>query len=104
MKSSDEVLIWIVGLLIVASITWLVKEVLALRNDLTKLQTETQLQIKQITQNCARHQHWAEGIQKSMGRMDRNLIRLCSKQEVEFESPSDEDNSTPNIGGEEHEG
>ncbi len=95
MKSTEEVLIWIIGLLIVSSICWLVKEVLALRNDVTKLQTETDIKIKQIQNNCARHQHWAEGLQKSMGRMDRNLIRLCSKQEVEFEGPGEAEGESP---------
>jgi hypothetical protein len=91
MKNPEEFILYIVGALIIASICWLAREVLALRNDLTKLQTQTDLQIKAITNNCARHQHWAESIQRDVRRMDRNLIRLCAKQEVEAEPPSDDD-------------
>ena len=89
MKSLEEVAVYLVSGLILAGICWLTKEVLELKKDMAKLQTEVTIKIADITNNCERHQRWAGDLQRSLGRLERNLIRLCTKQDVTCEEPED---------------
>lgn len=89
MKNLEEVAVYIVTGLVITAICWLTKEVLSLRKDLTKLQTEVGIKIADIAQNCNRHQRWSEALQTSLGRVDRNMIRLCAKLDVDYEEPKD---------------
>jgi hypothetical protein len=91
MKSLEDIVVYIAVALVIASICWLTKEVLSLRKDMTKIQTETSLRISEIKENCSRHQMWSQDLQKSLGRLDRNLIRLCAKQNVKCEEPEDDE-------------
>jgi hypothetical protein len=86
----EEVLIGIVAALVISAVCWLVKEVLDIRSQLVKLQTEVSLQIKMIMKNCTRHQQWSGKLQSDLHRMDRNLAALCAKHNVQHEAPPDE--------------
>lgn len=76
---------WIVALgvsgIALPTIAWLVKEVLSLRRDMVKLQTEWE----KITSDCQRHQVWSEDRQKTLNRLDRNIVRLCEHAKVDYE-------------------
>jgi len=36
--------------------------------------------------NCERHQKWNADHQRRLERIDRNLVRLCMRSEIEYES------------------
>jgi hypothetical protein len=88
----EEVFIGIGAALVIASICWLVREVLSIRGQLIKLQTQVNLQMRAIMKNCSRHQRWAEQLQKSLHRMDNNIVAICITQGIKHEvSTEDED-------------
>lgn len=76
---------WIVTLVISGivfpTVGWLVFEVLSLRRDMVRLQTEW----VKITKDCERHQHWAEERGRTVNRLDRNIVRLCQHAKVDYE-------------------
>lgn len=85
----EKVLLSICSALVIASICWLVREVLSIRNKLVQLETSTSLQISQITSNCERHQKWSEQMQGSLHRIDRNVVAICATQGIDHEKPTD---------------
>ena len=94
---------WLLGILgmitagiALSAICWLVKEVLELRKGLITLQVDTEQKIQSIEQkiksidkNCDRHQRWGGEMQRAISRIDRNLVRLCLQNKIEYESPPD---------------
>jgi len=71
-----------VSCVIVPSVAWLVKEVLALRGKMIELETRMDEQRK----NCERHQQWNGALQSSINRMDKNIAKLCMKAGIAEES------------------
>ncbi len=71
-----------VTVVVVPSIAWLVREVLKLRGDMIKLQTRLDNTDTQV----ARHQKWAGDLQNAVGRVDRNVARLCQAAGVKEET------------------
>lgn len=72
----------VMALVVVPSVAWLIKEVLALRNDMIKQQTE----IANIKETCTRHQEWQSAQQKTLNRIDNNVVRICAKVEVDYDA------------------
>lgn len=72
-----------ISVVVVPAVVWLVKEVLSLRRDLVILQSHA----AEVDRNCHRHQSWAEGIQNTLTRLDRNIVRLCQSSKVGYEEP-----------------
>lgn len=70
---------------IAASTVWLVSRVVTQRHEMEKFRLEMDLEISKIKNNCSRHQLWAKDMQKSIGRMDRNVVLLCAKSGVNYE-------------------
>ena len=67
---------------IIPSVAWLVKEVLSLRNKLV----EHEVQIAAILKNCERHQEWQSELQKTISRVDNNVVRLCERNGVQYDA------------------
>jgi len=66
---------------IVPSVAWLVKEVLALRIKLVALETR----VEAMSSNCLQHHRWQEEISSAVTRTDRNVARLCESAGVQFD-------------------
>jgi hypothetical protein len=71
----------VLTVVVVPSGAWLVKEVLSLRNEMVKQQGE----IAGIKENCLRHQAWQETLQRTLNRVDKNVVRLCEKNGVRYD-------------------
>jgi hypothetical protein len=67
------------GVVVVPSIAWLVREVLSLRGEMIKLQTCQ----KHTEKECLRHQIWAAGHQRILSSVAKNISRLCMKAGVD---------------------
>ncbi len=78
----------IIAPLIVLTVAWLIREVVSIRRDFVKFKATSETQIAAIQQNCRRHQGWAEKMDGAIQRVDRNVVRLCQKSEIEYEKPS----------------
>lgn len=72
-----------ISVIVVPAVVWLVKEVLSLRRDLVILQSH----MAEMDRSCTRHQIWSEGIQNTLYRLDRNIVRLCQSSKVGYEEP-----------------
>ena len=72
----------LVSLILVPSVAWLVKEVLTLRKDMVRLMVRMDGRDK----DCERHQEWNSALQKTLERTDRNVVRLCTKADAEYET------------------
>lgn len=84
-----------VSVIVVPTVGWLVKEVLSLRRDFVRIQTQADDRhealaeaMKKRDENCHRHQEWNEQNQRTLARLDRNIVRVCEKISVEFEGPA----------------
>jgi len=71
----------LISAVVVPSVAWLVKEVLSLRVRIATLEA----QIEDMQSDCSRHQAWQSEIQKTVGRTDRNVARLCERAGVQFD-------------------
>ncbi len=71
-----------ITVVVVPSIAWLVREVLNLRGDMIHLQTR----LDNTDREVARHQAWAGDLQRAVGRVDRNVARLCQANGVKEET------------------
>ena len=67
-----------VSIVIIPSVAWLVREVLALRGKMIEIQTRQDT----MRENCDRHQRWNGEMQKTVSRMDKNIARLCQQAGV----------------------
>lgn len=67
---------------IILSISWLVKAVLTLQKDMVKIQTT----VSSVIQNCNRHQKWMIDMSSDVKRMDKNIVKICAKLDVEEDS------------------
>lgn len=87
------------GAIVIPLSGWALLEVHRLRVDLAAVQAKftTQMEersaawasvIAEIRGNCTRHQAWSEGMQSSLARVDRNLVLLCQKSEIDYERPA----------------
>jgi len=63
------------------SVAWLIREVLSLRVRIATLEA----QIEDMQTDCSRHQAWQSELQKTVGRTDRNVARLCERAGVQFD-------------------
>jgi len=63
---------------IVPSVAWLIREVLALRGKMIELETRMAATDRQ----CERHQRWSDALQISLTRVDKNVARLCQASGV----------------------
>lgn len=73
-------IIWVAG-----STVWLVSRVITQKHDLEKFRIKMDSEISKIKSDCKRHQLWGEDMQKSIGRMDRNVVKLCVKGDISYE-------------------
>ena len=71
--NADVWIVLAVGGVLTPSVAWLVREVLSIRLKLVALETRLDKKDK----DCERHQEWAKEHQASIGRIDRNVARLC---------------------------
>jgi hypothetical protein len=62
-----------VSIVLVPSVTWLIREVLALRVKVTEIETR----LAATDRECKRHQEWAGQLQACVVRVDKNVGRLC---------------------------
>ncbi|MCK5018549.1 MAG: hypothetical protein KAS32_15925 [Candidatus Peribacteraceae bacterium] len=69
-------IIWMAG-----STVWLVSQIIAQKYEMKKFR----LEISQIQSDYKRHQFWAEDMQKSISRMDRNVVLLCAQNGIKYE-------------------
>jgi len=72
-----------VAAFIVAAVCWLVREVLDIRRQLVELESR----LSGIERECEKRLSWTKELSDSIARIDRNLVRLCEKNNVEFEGP-----------------
>jgi hypothetical protein len=63
----------VLSAIIIPSVAWLVKEVLAQRKELVAMD----LKITSISTDCKRHQEWQLNMQKILNRVDKNMGRVC---------------------------
>jgi hypothetical protein len=83
-----------VSAIIIPSVGWLVKAVLTLKRDMLALQLELKNQCENWTSSQARrdleymrNQQWNQETQRTLERVDRNMVRLCEKTGANFEAP-----------------
>ena len=69
-------IVWVAG-----STVWLVSQVISQKYEMKKFR----LEILQIQCDYKRHQFWSEDMQKSISRMDRNVVKLCVKGDISYE-------------------
>jgi hypothetical protein len=67
-----------VGAVVVPSITWLIREVLALRGKMIELETRMSAKDK----DCERHQNWQDALQRALTKIDKNISRLCQANNI----------------------
>jgi len=70
-----------VSVVIIPSIGWLVREVLAIRGKMIALEERMLAKDK----DCDRHQKWAGEQQRAITRIDKNVARLCQNAGVRQE-------------------
>lgn len=90
--SAEQWIMLAVSGIVIPTVGWLVKEIVSLRKDFVGMQVRHEerekavdLAIDGITANCTRHQKWGEDMSKTVGRMDRNIVRLCAEKNVSYE-------------------
>ncbi len=93
----EQWLMWAIstglGVIIVPTVGWLTRGVLALKKDLVNMQLELaklQTRYDERERDCVRHQKWNEDTQKMLNRLDKNVAVLCSKMNVEVYEKPDE--------------
>jgi hypothetical protein len=78
------------GIWALSKVTAYFAVVATLQVTVARVEAETKTKILLIEQamatiqvNCGRHQKWMEDVQRGQRRIDRNLIRVCAKLEIQ---------------------
>lgn len=69
----------VLSVVVVPSISWLVKEVLDIRNHLVR----TEEHLNNTDRRCEDHRLWTKEIQGGVNRIDKNVCRLCQQNGIE---------------------
>ena len=81
----EHIIVWLVSGIVLPCVAWLVKAVLKIQSDFTKFQAATEQRMKDRDESCQRHNNWTNDIQKTVVRSDKNIVRLCESQGVDYE-------------------
>lgn len=81
-ESGISLALTLLTIVIVPCIAWLIREVLSLRNCMVSQQTE----IANIKENCRRHQMWQDEQQKTLARVDKNVVRICERNQIQYDA------------------
>ncbi len=69
------------------SVSWLVLEVLSIRRDLVALQASYAVQLRSDSARLDRLMRSDSETRRFMGRIDRNIARICERIDVVMETP-----------------
>ena len=70
-----------VASVVIPTLAWLIKEVLTLRKDMIRLQAH----VENMHEVCRERGKLFTSQNSMLTRLDRNIVRLCQKQGVEYE-------------------
>jgi len=83
----DHWIMFAISGVVVPTVGWLVKEVLALRKEMVKIQTQHHECNKSMREAIERQEASTLRQQETLERLDRNIVRLCENSGTKFDAP-----------------